>query len=174
MRIIIAEPPSFVRLPPRSSGIGLPYMYISRCGSSLEGELLHEQVHVLVDLEAVQIVGVALQPHQEAAERHVRRSAMDKRNMARALANDDALSIRQKRGGHICMQDWGIYFGGFIVSLKASGLYFIMPQCGNSFVIRLIEPLWVGGWSYFARRCMHLAMDEVEFDGFKKKVRITE
>lgn len=30
----------------------------------LEGELLHKQVHVLVDLEAVKIIGITLQPHQ--------------------------------------------------------------------------------------------------------------
>ena len=38
-----------------------------------EGELLHEEVHLRVELEAVQIVRVALQSHQQTSERHVRR-----------------------------------------------------------------------------------------------------
>lgn len=40
-----------------------------------EGDLLHEQVHVVVHFEAVQVVRVALQTHQEAPEGHVRRAA---------------------------------------------------------------------------------------------------
>lgn len=46
----------------------------------LEGQLLHEQVDVVVYLEAVQVVGVSLQAHQQASKGHVRRPAIEKRN----------------------------------------------------------------------------------------------
>ena len=38
----------------------------------LEGELLHEQVDIGVLLEAVQVVGVAMETHEQTAERDVR------------------------------------------------------------------------------------------------------
>ena len=40
----------------------------------LEGQFLHEQVDPGVHLEAVEVVGVSLQPHEEAAVRHVGRA----------------------------------------------------------------------------------------------------
>lgn len=45
-------------------------MQFNKVSGSLEGELLHEQVHVLVHLEAVQVVGVSLQPHEQSSEGH--------------------------------------------------------------------------------------------------------
>ena len=35
---------------------------------TLEGDFLHEEVDVMVDLESVQIVCVSLEPHEEAAK----------------------------------------------------------------------------------------------------------
>ena len=46
---------------------------------TLEGDFLHEEVHVMVDLEAVQVVCVSLEPHQEAAVRHVCREPTSSR-----------------------------------------------------------------------------------------------
>ena len=37
-----------------------------------EGELLHEQIDIGVLFEAVQVVRIAMQPHQQAPERDVR------------------------------------------------------------------------------------------------------
>jgi len=37
----------------------------------LEGEFLHEQVDVSVHLEAVKIISITLQPHQQPTERYV-------------------------------------------------------------------------------------------------------
>merc|ERR1712217_73365 len=41
----------------------------------LEGQFLHEQVHVLVNLEPVQVIGVALEPHEKAAKGDICREA---------------------------------------------------------------------------------------------------
>lgn len=40
----------------------------------LEGQFLHEEVDPGVHLKAVKVVGVSLQPHEEAAIRHVGRA----------------------------------------------------------------------------------------------------
>lgn len=60
---------SFVRLPSIELSLSPHWasflsLVIGCLPKLLEGELLHEQVHVLVDLEAVQVIGVTLQPHQ--------------------------------------------------------------------------------------------------------------
>ena len=34
--------------------------------AALESEFLHEEVHMLINLEPVEIVGVALEPHEQA------------------------------------------------------------------------------------------------------------
>ena len=47
--------------------------------SQSEGEFLHHEVDARIILEAVQVVGVSHEPHQEAAERYVRRSGGEHR-----------------------------------------------------------------------------------------------
>lgn len=45
-----------------------------RASRVLEGQFLHEEVNPGVHLEAVKVVGISLQPHEEAAVRHVGRA----------------------------------------------------------------------------------------------------
>lgn len=40
----------------------------------LEGQFLHEEVNPGVHLKAVKVVGISLQPHEEATVRHVGRA----------------------------------------------------------------------------------------------------
>lgn len=50
-------------------------------GRVLEGQFLHEQVDPGVHLKAVKVVGVSLQPHEEAAVRHIGRAGRRRASM---------------------------------------------------------------------------------------------
>lgn len=45
----------------------------------LEGQLLHEEVHSGVHLKAMKVVGISLQPHEEASIRHIGRAGRIKK-----------------------------------------------------------------------------------------------
>lgn len=55
-----------------------------------EKHLLHEQIDALIDLEVVNVVGVPLQPHQQATVRHVGGSAIERWSQT-CLAEDGLL-----------------------------------------------------------------------------------
>lgn len=51
--------------------IGNTRINTSSSVDALKRQFLHQQVHALIHFEAVQVVRVAQQPHQQTAERHV-------------------------------------------------------------------------------------------------------
>lgn len=50
-------------------------IHVAMATVHLEGEFLHQEVDVRINLEPMQVVGVALQPHQQAAVRDVSRQS---------------------------------------------------------------------------------------------------